>query len=403
MTEFACHRSLFAILAILALSTGCRHNEPTTVGTAAGDGAKRSFPTGFDFTALKQRVDWRAHVLASGQLDDSGKASVERGRALFAKVYTAQTGLGPFYNNTSCLGCHNQGGVLGHGVPDVTTHFWAGVYPGNDADEAKNPRLMPHYTLPGHAPFPMPANFAHSGDRLPPQLMGLGWIEAVPGEQIRAQPHLAKPEPGVHKEPMGWVPDKPEAARGTMRFGLKPAVGTVDEFIIGALHAELGVTSPNRAFDKDDDGVADPEIAFDAVVDLANYVALSESPARALPPEHAVGLQRFKEIGCANCHFGAFTVEGKATPQFYSDLMVHDMGPELADVQQMESSPPSYSRTTPLWSMHLNTGPYLHDGRAPTVEQAILRHAGEATKARDAFGALDDAAKKAVLDAVKNL
>ncbi len=362
--------------------------------------AAPSFPTGFDFAALKARVDWRAHVLATGELDAAGKASVERGRALFVRTFTPQTGLGPFHNNTSCLACHNQPEPLGHGVADEITHFWAGVYPGNDADESKNPRLMPRYTAEGHAPFPMPPHFALSGERMPPQLLGLGWLEAIPGEQIRAQPHVAKAEPGKYLEPQGWVPEKREAARGTLRFGLKPGVATVDEFIIGALHAELGITTPNRAFDKDDDAVPDPEMTFDSVVDLANFVALSPPPARALPPEHAAGLQTFQTIGCAKCHWSAFTVEGKPTPQLYTDLLTHDLGPALADKQQMENTPAAYSRTTPLWAMHLNAGPYLHDGRAATVEAAILAHGGEATHARDAFAALDAAAKRALLATV---
>ncbi len=406
-----------AVLCILLASAlaGCRREAalpppPQTaiavapaVGLSGAVSPTDAVPQGMEFADLKSRVDWRARMLASGTLSEPAKSSVSRGQALFAKVFTPQNGLGPFFNNTSCLACHNLPDPLGHGSPEVTTHFWAGEYPGNDANEATNPRLMPRFTAEGHAPFAMPPQFVKSGDRLPPQLMGLGWIEAVPGEQIRAQPHLDKPEPGVHTEPKGWVPDKVEAARGTMRFGLKPAVGTVDEFIIGALHAELGVTTPNRAFNKDDDTTADPEMTFSEVVDLANFVAFSTPPARPLPAEHAAGLETFKTIGCAACHWSAFTIEGKPTPQFYSDLLVHDMGKALADVHQMESTPPSYSRSTPLWSMHLNPGPYLHDGRAPTVEAAILAHAGEGTKARDAFAALDAPAKKVLVDAVRAL
>jgi CxxC motif-containing protein (DUF1111 family) len=391
-----CHREAPVVAAAVPVAKPAAAVAPVTPAAA-------TFPVGFDFNALRGRVDWRAHVLASGQKDAAAQASIARGQALFTRIYTPETGLGPFYNNTSCISCHNQGGLPGHGTTEVVTHLWADKYPGDDSDDSKNPRLMPRYTLPGHAAFPMPTTFVHAGDRLPPQLMGLGWIEAVPGEQIVAQPHVDKPEPGQHTTPLGWVPVKAEAPRGTLRFGLKPGVATVDEFIIGALQNELGVTTPNRAFDKDDDAVADPEMSISDIVDLANFVALSESPARPLPAEFAPGLTHFKTVGCAACHWSAFTVESQPAPQFYSDLMVHDMGQKLSDVHQIETSPSVYSRTTPLWSLHLNEGPYLHDGRAKTLEEAVLAHEGEATQARAAFVALAPDAKQSLLTTLKNL
>lgn len=360
------------------------------------------WPLGFDAASTRERTAFRARALASGVLDEATRRSIERGRALFQKVFTPRDGLGPFFNQSSCLACHSVPAPLGRGRPGELAHFFAGTRTPTDADLSTLAVMKPANTLPGHAPLALPPDFAHAAVRVPPQLQGLGWIEVVPVEQLRRLPRTPRPEPGRHKAPLGYLPERDNGA-GSLRFSLKLGVATIDEFIIGAFHNELGITVENPVFDRDDDGVPDPELGNRDLIDVANFVAFSPPPARPLPRQHAAGYRTFRAIGCAGCHESSFTVLGRPVPQLYSDLLAHDLGDGLADERAIEDLPRQYSRTTPLWAMHLHRGPYLHDGSAPTVEAAILRHGGEAETARRGFERLDAKKKAQLLAAVAAL
>jgi CxxC motif-containing protein (DUF1111 family) len=94
--------------------------------------------------------------------------------------------------------------------------------------------------------------------------------------------------------------------------------------------------------------------------------------------------------------------------ELYSDLLLHDMGDALADNRPDGSATGREWRTTPLWGMRLmrrfldGQALLLHDGRARTVADAILVHGGEATKSRDAFAALTEAQRRALIDFVES-
>ncbi|TKD09255.1 di-heme oxidoredictase family protein [Polyangium fumosum] len=180
--------------------------------------------------------------------------------------------------------------------------------------------------------------------------------------------------------------------------------------------------------DPDGDGVAD-EIREGQVTALALFLAMQEVPV-VDPPEdqdHIVhlgaGEARFHALGCASCHIPALPLDSavyslpsreggaevrvdlaadaaapRITPPFdggplrvylYSDLKRHDMGPGLAEKQADRGVRPGTFLTRPLWGV-ARSRPYLHDARAPTLEDAILLHGGEAQAARDAFAALSE-------------
>jgi CxxC motif-containing protein (DUF1111 family) len=147
----------------------------------------------------------------------------------------------------------------------------------------------------------------------------------------------------------------------------------------------------------------------------------------------AVGGRRFDEIGCAGCHVPTLELEdtkldarqdadptratfiidvakdgdgpkiepkyaGDKTPylvHLFSDLKRHDMGPALASPSPQGKIPAQVFLTRPLWGL-AETAPYLHDGRAPTVHDAIVLHGGEATAARDAYLALDQQGRASI-------
>ena len=113
------------------------------------------------------------------------------------------------------------------------------------------------------------------------------------------------------------------------------------------------------------------------------------------------GAKRFKRIGCADCHVPELDSTIGPLPA-YTDLLVHDMGPDFADDLQVGLAGPSEFRTQPLWGVALH-GPFLHDGRAETLEDAIRMHGGEAKASRDAFVDLDAADRDEVLAFLEGL
>ena len=107
------------------------------------------------------------------------------------------------------------------------------------------------------------------------------------------------------------------------------------------------------------------------------------------------GSQLFEQIGCTGCHVRE--LQGPRGPiPAYSDLLLHDMGPDLADGMVFGLASGSEFRTQPLWGVAAEA-PYLHDGRADTLDEAILMHGGEAAAARDAYVALTQAEQEEVI------
>jgi len=182
-------------------------------------------------------------------------------------------------------------------------------------------------------------------------------------------------------------------------------------------------------YDPDNDGVS-REIEEGVLTAAASYMTLLEVPI--MIPPNDTGLRErwargggiFTQIGCADCHrqhlsltsggiFAEFPdttggppVEfnvlnegdkprGSFDAQIFSDLKRHDMGPELADAHDEPGSsiPRGVFLTRPLWGL-AESAPYMHDGRATTIPEAILAHGGEGQSARDAFVALDEEAQK---------
>ena len=123
--------------------------------------------------------------------------------------------------------------------------------------------------------------------------------------------------------------------------------------------------------------------------DLVSFAMLTAAPRpERLDDQRRRGLAAFDAVGCGGCH--APRLEGPRGPlPVYSDLLLHDMGPELADGIVMSEATGSEFRTQPLWGLAA-VGPYLHDGRADTIEGAIRLHGGEAADSARRFAALSE-------------
>jgi CxxC motif-containing protein (DUF1111 family) len=209
------------------------------------------------------------------------------------------------------------------------------------------------------------------------------------------------------------------------RFSRKAQVVTILQQIIGAYNQDMGITTDFNPEENHNpqvsealrvaDRVPDPELGAPAVLATLDYLRMLAPPA---PGEMTLRRQQgeavFGTIGCAACHVPEFTAGPSTIPaiqgmpvRLFSDLLLHDMGPGLADGRPDGDASGQEWRTAPLWGLRvmrdfLNGDAFLiHDGRAATVEEAILMHGGEAQAARDAFDALGPSDRDALLDFVE--
>lgn len=403
--------------------------------------------------------------------------AARRGRELFARQWLPDDarsrggdGLGPVYNERSCLNCHDQGGPGGAGPADKNIElitpaaqaldgagnpgffYYAFSYsfgpngfeyhfgdPKLDRDQGGKPAAKAPIAAelaqihPGFRNAPSVVLHRYGGDndyrtwrewvlgkhgsiafrtsqRNPPPLFGTGLIDAIPDQVIEAA--ARHHQPGVR----GRASKLPDGRIG--RFGWKAQTATLSEFILNAAAVELGLESPGHA------QAADPRIpplaapGLDLNKDdgdaLIAYVRTLPAPvveppidartARAVRSGKAV----FRSLGCASCHVQKLgSVNG-----IHSDLLLHEMSPELSDTGLYGAfladpnppaalAPPGRAgqaagkgdfapakleewRTPPLWGLR-DSFPYMHDGRAATIDQAIRMHGGEAAAAAQRY------------------
>jgi CxxC motif-containing protein (DUF1111 family) len=335
-------------------------------------------------------------------------ARFHAGRALFNRIFTAEEGLGPAFNENQCSACHTvpaAGGTTGFERIVKATRFDS--VDGCDVlrergGENVRTQVTPLLRAHGVERESVPVEATEQGRFLPPFLFGLGLVEAIPEAEIAAR---ADPDDADGDGVSGRAA---RSADGTLlRFGRKADHATIEEFTRSALLLEMGLTS--RAGERDRvsgadvpagiDPAPDPEVDEHIVQLLTDFVRLLTPPAsaaeysRAYADTVAAGRRIFARVGCESCHTptmrtGASDVAAIAhrSVRLYSDLLLHDMGPALAGVCAYDASPREL-RTAMLTGIQ-HRRMYLHDGRAMDLREAILAHGGEAQAARDAFARL---------------
>jgi CxxC motif-containing protein (DUF1111 family) len=202
------------------------------------------------------------------------------------------------------------------------------------------------------------------------------------------------------------------------RFTYKGGESRLSHQIAAALNHDMGVTT--TVYPKlDGETNAGPTEISDADLDLmTRYVALLGVAAkRDLTNAQAIqGEQLFASANCLKCHTPTLTTSPyhpmtelrSQTIHPYTDLLLHDMGPGLADNLGQGAATGSEWRTAPLWSIGLTAGVsggegYLHDGRARSLEEAILWHGGEAEASKEAFRTMTAAERAALIKFLKSL
>jgi CxxC motif-containing protein (DUF1111 family) len=351
-----------------------------------------------------------------------------QGDANFEETFTVETGLGPLFNHSSCAGCHPGDG---RGPSGVT--FFRFTEPGGDPLRNGEPQLQ-QFAIPGVPPETLPPG-ALVSPRTAPPVFGVGLIEAIPeatilanadpgdadGDGISGRPNMVPAAPFVPATEVGGGP-----GLHVGRFGLKANNASILEQTVGAYLQDIGVTSdfvpqdihhPRGNGSAIGDNVPDPELPAARVLQTVMYLRLLAPPARGpLTAEVTQGDQIFKSIGCAKCHIPSMRTGPHTIPQLsnvevnlYSDLLLHDMGPALADNRPDHQASGSEWKTRPLWGLRLvrdflgGQPFYLHDARTSDLSEAIRLHGGEAQAARDAFTGLSDAEKQALLAFLNSL
>jgi CxxC motif-containing protein (DUF1111 family) len=248
--------------------------------------------------------------------------------------------------------------------------------------------------------------------RQTPPVFGVGLLEAIAVETLEG---LEDPEDGNQDGIRGrlnrvWDPVKQELAVG--RFGWKASAPSVLVQTAGAFAEDMGVHNP---IFPDQDGSV--EVTLEQVTGAAYYMQTLGVPDRDRTfAKTRTGEKLFRDIGCASCHQPSLTTGSdhpiaalrNQTIAPYTDLLLHDMGEGLADHRPDYQASGSEWRTPALWGIGLTQtvlpgSGYLHDGRARTLEEAVLWHGGEAEASQKRFKALPAASRSALIKFLQSL
>jgi CxxC motif-containing protein (DUF1111 family) len=420
-------------------------------------------------------IDKRIDALSETDRLAMGKELFKRDWSTFD--HKKGDGLGPFYNNVSCVACHKDGGVGGaggnqHNV-DLLSIRSPRPHPNRATDGfiARIQKLHPAFNrhqlsivlhkfgkdssgwLVNYKNFRQIALLQHSkrplspdhpirsvsrmqlelAQRNTPPLFGAGLVNQVTARQlIELAERQKKSKLGIS----GRIPQTSSGAVG--RFGWRGQISTLEDFVLGACANELGLTVPgnpqpsrpalvvqDRSRKKTTDnprrayGVAQGfDLSMGECRTIAEFISNLPKPkivngTTLMQSQDAVlGEKLFAKVGCVECHVENV---GPATG-IYSDMLLHDMGPKLADsvsavpeitkddilpgssggyfgasaqilVKNITTNIKQEWRTPPLWGVR-DSAPYMHDGRAKTLHLAIEAHGGEASQVVKNYRAL---------------
>lgn len=340
------------------------------------------------------------------------RATFERGREVAEHRFTPSEGLGPQINVTFCASCHERP-VIGGSAPRYRDFYLIGAQLGDGSfvPGGRNGVLTSYgfHGAPSRPTEDEGTNVRAHRNAIP--FFGTGLIAEIPEDAI-----LIREDP--EDEDGDGISGRANYDRGFVgRFGRKAQTVSIEAFIRGPLNNHLGITSdplteeqkarlpvPSASFEPDmmprqaaapeepltdDDDIPDPELAGEDLFDLVSFAMLTAAPRPSEPTEASLrGEALFGEVGCADCHVPALEGPRGLVP-LYSDLLLHDMGAALADGIVQNLATGAEFRTQPLWGIAA-VAPYLHDGRADTLREAILWHGGEARNSRKAFEALSE-------------
>ncbi|XVJ65011.1 MAG: c-type cytochrome [Lacibacter sp.] len=340
------------------------------------------------------------------------------------EVFTSQTGLGSIFVATSCGSCH-AGDGKGHPFTTLT-RFGQIDSTGNHFLHLGGPQLQ-NRALPGYTPEQIPAGATFS-KFTPPANTGLGFLELVSDADILS---MADPN-DTNGDGISGVPNYeflpsfitpfsnaiPRNGKYIHRFGKKAAAYNLLHQTVNAYNQDIGITSTFQPKDVYTGLNIDPEVSDVTVHNVVFYLQTLKAPIQRNQNDAEVvqGKSLFIQAGCENCHkqtlktgFSTITALSNKIFHPYTDLLLHDMGPGLNDGYTEGSAKTSEWRTPPLWGLGLSPnsqgGQYflLHDGRAKSIEEAILLHGGEAQQSKERFQQLSAQERNNLVQFLKSL
>jgi CxxC motif-containing protein (DUF1111 family) len=353
-------------------------------------------------------------------------------------------GLGPVFNAKSCVACHHQGGVggaggLGNNVTVFTVRNADGsgepregvIHAAATKSEFKETMKLVSKELPAisqpsltqlavnteenscgqprqsASSLRIPAS-VHFSQRNTPALFGVKLIDEIPDREIIAQERRESLRAGLassqdENAPVGRASRLADGRIG--KFGWKAQIASLSDFVQAACANELGLGNPGQA---QPTSLARPsyqprglDLSLEQCDQLTQFVASLPRPVERRPVDSSegdqikAGKELFMSSGCASCHTPSLgSVDG-----LYSDLLLHIMGRDLQaigggyndphgppppDVPRTDDPLAREWRTPPLWGV-ADSAPYLHDGRAVTLHDAIRLHGGQGAESRDRY------------------
>ncbi len=436
----------FCLVSGFVLLSGCRKED--ALEAEQGEELSGGAATVYDVSpnAFSQQIP--GLTSSDGLLFFVGNSFFNQNWVAAPSSTTARDGLGPLINARSCSSCHfkdgrglvslspgdgNQGLLLRLSIPGTGQHGEPVPDP-NYGDQLQD-RSIPTVNAEGEftityssitgtyadgTPYAIQkpnyhiSNLQHGAmsasqvsPRLAQQMIGLGLLEAVPDQTLKSfeDPGDANGD-GVSGR-LNYVWDAKKQATTIGRFGWKANQPSIFQQVCGAFLGDMGITTslfsgqncgaiPNCASLADG---GNPEIDDDDLHKVVLYSSTLAVPARRDWKDADVlkGKQLFTNIGCASCHIPkmvtgthSITGLGNQTIRPYTDMLLHDMGDGLSDNRADFLAEGNEWRTQPLWGIGLiqtvNKQLFLlHDGRARTIEEAILWHGGEAEAAKNKF------------------
>lgn len=362
-----------------------------------------------------------------GPMDELTSAQLSqflKGDAAFSESFTGDNGLGSIFVATSCSNCH-AGDGKGHPFTTLT-RFGQTDSTGNQFLKFGGPQLQ-NRALPGFTPEQIPAGATFS-NFTPPATTGLGLLELVSDADILA---MADPNDmdgdGISGVPNwkflpSYIVIHPNAisqnGKFICRFGKKSGAYNLLHQTVNAYNQDMGITSIFEPKDVYSGLEIDPEITTQAVNDVVFYLQTLKAPIQRNQnnADIILGKSIFSQINCGSCHkqslkSGYSPIKALSNKEFYpyTDLLLHDMGNQLDDGYTEGSAKTSEWRTPPLWGLGLSPNSQggqfflMHDGRAHTIEAAILLHGGEAENSKLKYQNLSQGEKVTLLKFLKSL
>ena len=455
---------LATLLAVTAACSGGGEGDDPSIGATRSGGRATVFDdtsTAFtDSIPSLTALERRAFAVGNSFFNDNwvtAPSSTE-----------GRDGLGPVFNAQSCSTCHLRDGrgrppaaeddpqrgllfrlsVPGGGTqgpvpepnygdqlqdravndvpPEGRVRITYEEVPGRLADGTKYTLLAPTYQIVDLSGAPLAEDVMVS-PRIAPSVFGVGLLEAVPEDTIRANADPGDADGDGVSGRANTVWDAVSQQRVLGRFGWKASVPTVERQNAGAFTGDIGIT--NRLFPDEPCTASqvecraapnggDPELDDLKLDRVTFYTRTLAVPARrnVRNAEVREGEELFRSIGCSSCHLPTLETGpvddvralSNQTIHPYTDLLLHDMGEGLADGRPDQDANGREWRTPPLWGIGLQSTVsghtrFLHDGRARNLQEAILWHGGEGAAARDAYAKLDRDQREALLAYLRSL